>query len=536
MTAKQLFYGEEARKKMSDGLAKLARAVKATLGPTGHNVIIQKSFGSPTITKDGVTVSKEIELPDPFENMGAKMVNEAASKTSDIAGDGTTTATLLTEAIYTEGLRYVSTGVNTIALKRGIDRAVETVIAAIQKMSHEVRNKSDIANVGTISANSDRLIGNLLADAVERVGNDGVITVEEAKGVETKLRFVEGMQIDKGYASPYFINDTNSMQVVFDDVFILLFEKKIANVRDFLPLLERVARVGKPFLVIAEDVEGEALATLIVNKLRGILQTCVVKAPGFGDRRKAIMEDIAVLTGGQLITEELGIKLENVEVGFLGRAKKVTISKDETTIVEGAGSQEAIQARISQIRHQIENSSSDYDREKLQERLAKLVGGVAVIEVGATTETEMKEKKARVEDALHATKAAAEEGFVPGGGSTFLRAIASLDSLKLQGDEAFGVEIVRRALSYPTRNIAKNTGEDGSVVVSEILASDNPNLGFDANTRQYVDMIQAGIIDPTKVVRIALQNAASVAGLLLTTECTITELKDKKKQVMGSTI
>lgn len=536
MTAKQLFYGEEARKKLQAGLAKLAKAVKATLGPTGHNVVIQKGFGSPTVTKDGVTVSKEIELPDPFENMGAKMVNEAASKTSDIAGDGTTTATLLTEAIFNEGLRYVSSGVNTISLKRGIDKAVEAVIQEIRKFSHAVRNKSEIANVGTISANSDRHIGNLLADAVEKVGNDGVITVEEAKGVETKLRFVEGMQIDKGYASPYFINNTNTMQAVFDEAYILLHEKKITNIRDFLPLLEKVARTSKPLVIIAEDVEGEALATLIVNKLRGILNTCVIKAPGFGDRRKAIMEDIAILTGGELISEELGVKLEAVELSQLGRAKKITIGKDDTTFVEGEGSQEALKSRITQIRHQIDITTSDYDREKLQERLAKLTGGVAVIEVGATTESEMKEKKARVEDALHATKAAAEEGFVAGGGVTYLRAMKALDNVKLQGDEAFGVEIIRKALSYPTRNIAKNSGLDGSVVVSEILVSENPNFGYDANAGKYCDLVEHGIIDPTKVLRTALQNAASVAGLLLTTECTITELKDKKKQVLGSTI
>ncbi len=536
MTAKQLFYGEEARKKLQAGLAKLAKAVKATLGPTGHNVIIQKSFGSPTITKDGVTVSKEIELPDAFENMGAKMVNEAASKTSDIAGDGTTTATLLTEAIFNEGLRYVSSGVNTVALKRGIDKAVELVIAEIRKLSHEVHNKTEIANVGTISANNDRHIGNLLADAVEKVGNDGVITVEEAKGIETKLRFVEGMQIDKGYASPYFINNTNTMQATFEDAWILLHEKKISNVRDLLPLLEKVAHTGKALIIVAEDVEGEALAVLIVNKLRNILNTCVIKAPGFGDRRKAIMEDIAILTGGEVISEELGAKLENVELSQLGRAKKITVGKDDTTFVEGAGSADALKARIAQIRHQIETSTSDYDREKLQERLAKLAGGVAVIEVGATTESEMKEKKARVEDALHATKAAAEEGFVAGGGVTYLRAIAALENLKLEGDEVFGVDIIKKALSYPTRNIAKNTGLDGSVVVSEILASNNPHYGFDANTCKYVDLVENGIIDPTKVLRTALQNAASVAGMLLTTECTITELKDKKKQVQGSTI
>ncbi|NUM34696.1 MAG: chaperonin GroEL [Candidatus Brocadiae bacterium] len=536
MTAKQLFFQEEARKKIQVGLGKLAKAVKVTMGPAGNNVAIQKSFGSPTIINDGVTVAKEIELPDPFENMGAKMVYQAASKTSDIAGDGTTTATVLTEAIYGEGLKYINSGVNTVSLKRGIDKAVEVVVNEIAKLSHKVKDKSEIANVGTISANNDKVIGSLLADAVEKVGNDGVITVEEAKGTETKLRFVEGMQIDKGYASPYFVNNTEEMQVGFEDPYILLYEKKISNMKDFLPVLEKVARTGKALVIIAEDVEGEALATLIVNKLRGVLHSCVIKAPGFGDRRKAIMEDIAVLTGGQLITEDLGIKLEKVELSDLGTAKKVTATKDNTTIIEGNGNLKDLQARISQVRHQIEVTTSDYDREKLQERLAKLVGGVAVIEVGAHTESEMKEKKARVEDALHATKAAAEEGVVAGGGVTYLRAMKALDTLKLEGDEAFAILILKKALSYPTRQVVQNAGYDGSVVVSEILANENPNYGFEINSHQYTDMIKAGILDPAKVLRIALQKAASVAGLLLTTETLVTELKDKKSQIAGSTI
>lgn len=536
MTAKQLFFQEEARKKLQIGLSKLAKAVKVTMGPTGNNVAIQKSFGSPTIINDGVTVAKEIELPDPFENMGAKMVAEAASKTSDIAGDGTTTATVLTEAIFTEGLKYINSGVNTVSLKRGIDKAVEVIVNQIKKISTPVESKADIANVGSISANNDSVIGHLLADAVEKVGNDGVITVEEAKSIETKLRFVEGMQIDKGYASPYFINNTEEMLVSFEEPYILLHEKKISNMRDFLPLLEKIARTGKPLLVIAEDVEGEALAALVVNKLRGVLQTCVVKAPGFGDRRKAIMEDIAILTGGKLITEELGIKLEKVELSDLGKAKKITATKDNTTIIEGSGNAKDLQGRISQIRRQIETTSSDYDREKLQERLAKLVGGVAVVEVGASTESAMKEKKARVEDALHATKAAAEEGIVPGGGVTYLRAMAALNDFKLEGDEAFGVQIVKKALTYPTRQIAYNAGLDGSVVVSEILSSSDVNYGFEANTKEYKDMRKAGVIDPAKVLRIALQKAASVAGLLLTTETLVTELKDKKSQVTGSII
>lgn len=535
MGAKQFFFDQEARKKLQVGLGKLAKAVKITMGPTGRNVMLQKSFGTPTITKDGVTVSKEIELPDPFENMGAKMVNTAASKTSDIAGDGTTTATVLTEAIYNEGLRYVSGGVNTMSIKRGIDLAVEAVVKEIQKFSKKVQDKMEIVQVGTVSANGDTIIGNLLADAVEKVGNDGVITVEEAKGIETKLRFVEGMQIDKGYISPYFINKTDTMEVVLEDAYVLLHEKKISNMREFLPLLEKIVKTGKQLLVIAEDVDGEALATLIVNRIRGSLQVCAVKAPGFGDRRKAIMEDIAILTGGKLVSEDMGIKLEKVELSELGRAKKITITKDDTTIIEGASSQKDVEARIAQIRKQIDNSTSDYDKEKLRERLAKLVGGVAVVEVGAATETEMKEKKARVEDALHATKAAVEEGVVAGGGVPFLRAIAALDNLTLEGDAAFGVKIIKKALAYPTRQIAGNAGYDGTVVVAEILEKEG-NFGFDAAKGEYVDMVKAGIMDPTKVVRIALQNAASVAGLLLTTETLITDMKSKKEQVMGSII
>ena len=536
MTAKQLFFQEDARKKIQAGIEKLAKTVRVTMGPTGHNVVIQKSMGSPTVTKDGVTVSKEVELPDPFENMGAKMVNEVATKTSDIAGDGTTTATVLTQAIFNEGLKYVSSGVNTMSLKKGIDKAVEAVIEEIKKFSKEVKDKAEIANVGTISANNDRVIGELLADAVEKVGNDGVITVEEAKGTETKLTCVEGMQIDKGYLSPYFINNKDTMDVNLESAYILLYDKKISNMQELLPLLEKVARTGKQLLIIAEDIEGEALATLIINKIRGTLHVCAIKAPGFGDRRKAILEDIAVLTGGRVISEETGAKLEKAELSDLGIAKKINVTKDDTTFIEGKGKEESIQQRIKQIRNQIDTSTSDYDKEKLQERLAKLVGGVAVIEVGATTESEMKEKKARVEDALHATKAAAEEGIVPGGGVTFLRSMAVLDTLKLEGDEAFAIPILKKALAYPTRQIAENTGEDGSVIVSEILENENVNYGYNANTKEFVDMIAAGVIDPAKVVRIALKNASSVAGLLLTTEGAVTELKDKKDKVIGSII
>lgn len=536
MSAKQMFFHEEARKKLEVGVEKLAKTVTVTLGPAGHNVVIQKGMGNPLITKDGVSVSKEIELPDPFENMAARLINEVASKTSDIAGDGTTTATLLTEAIYKEGLKYVNSGVNTIALKRGIDKAVDVVVKKIAEFAHPVKHKDEIAQVGTISANNDKVIGKLLADAVEKVGNDGVITVEEAKSIETKLRYAEGMQIDKGFASPYFINNQDEMSVTFEDPYILFFEKKISNIRELVPVLEKIARTGKPLVIIAEDVEGDALAALIINKIRGVLNTCVVKAPAFGERRKAIMEDLAILTNGRVISEEIGIKLDQVELSDLGTAKKVTITKDKTTIVEGAGDKEALQARIHQIKTQIENVTSEYDKEKLQERLAKLVGGVAVVEVGATTETEMKEKKARVEDALHATRAAAEEGVLPGGGVIFLRCMSALDDLHLDGDEAFGVQIIQKVLSYPVRRIAQNAGEDGSVVVAEILASDNQNYGFDASTCQYVDLLEAGIIDPAKVLRVAIQNASSVAGLLLTTETLITDLKSKKEQITGSII
>lgn len=534
--AKQFFYHEDARKKILSGVEQLAKAVKVTMGPTGRNVVIHKSMGGPTITKDGVTVAKEVELEDPFENMGAKLVNEVASKTSDVAGDGTTTATVLAEAIFKEGLRYVSTGVNTASLKRGIDKAVDTVVKELEGLSHDVKDKSEIAQVGTISANNDSQIGTLLADAVDKVGNDGVITVEEAQGIETKLNFVEGMQFDKGYLSPYFINNTENMEVSLDDAYILLHEKKISSIKEFLPLLEKVARTGKQLLVVAEDIEGEALAALIVNKIRGILQVAAVKAPGFGDRRKAILEDIAILTGGKVVSEEVGVTLENIELEELGRAKKITVNKDNTTVIEGAGDQEALQGRINQIKNQISASTSDYDREKLQERLAKLVGGVAVVEVGATTEAEMKEKKARVEDALHATKAAVEEGVVPGGGVAFLRTLSALDNLEIEGDEAFGVKIIRKAITAPARQIAENAGLDGAVIVADILESDDKNFGFNARTNEFVDMFKAGVLDPTKVTRSALQNAASVSGLLLTTETMITDLAKAKDQVRGSSV
>lgn len=533
MGAKQLFYNEDARKKLKNGVDKLAKTVTVTMGPTGRNVVIQKSFGGPTITKDGVTVSKEVELPDPFENMGAKMVNEVASKTSDVAGDGTTTATLLTQSIYSEGLKYASTGVNAVKIKRGIDKAVEAVVAEIKKLSRNVNGKDEIAKVGTISANNDSQIGNLLADAMEKVGNDGVITVEEAKGIETSMRCVEGMQFDKGYVSPYFINDTENMAVELENAYILLFEKKISNIKELIPILEKIARSGRPLLIISEDVEGEALAALIVNKLRGILNTCAVKAPGFGDRRKAMLEDIAVLSGGKVISEDLGLKLENVELSELGNAKRITITKDNTTIIEGSGGKENIASRISQIRNQIEKTTSDYDREKLQERLAKLSGGVAVIEVGAATEAEMKEKKARVEDALHATKAAAEEGIVPGGGVAYIRSLHVLENVEADDEEKFGVQIIKNALTAPMKKIASNAGFDGSVVVSDVKEKDK-TVGFDANTGQFVDMMKHGIIDPTKVVRVALQNAASVAGMMLTTEAMITDLGKKDDQVTGS--
>ncbi len=537
MAAKQLIYEEDARKLLQKGIRQLADTVRVTMGPTGRNVILEKGFGAPSVTKDGVTVAKEIELKNPFENMGAKMVCEVASKTSDVAGDGTTTATILAEAIFNEGLKNVAAGANPMAIKRGIDKAVEIVVAELKKLSKPVKGRDEIAQVGTISANNDPSIGNLLADAMEKVGKDGVITVEEAKGIETTLTVVEGMQFDKGYLSPYFITDAQNMEVVLEDVYILIYEKKISSVKDLLPLLEKIASSGKPLLIIAEDVEGEALATLVVNKLRGVLSCVAVKAPGFGDRRKAMLEDIAVLTKGHAITEELGIKLENIGIEDLGRAKRITIDKDNTTIIQGSGKKADIQARIAQIKNQIEQTTSNYDKEKLSERLAKLAGGVAVIHVGAATEAEMNEKKARVEDALHATRAAVEEGIVPGGGVAFIRAILALDEArkKYKGDERVGVDIIAKVLESPLRQIASNTGADGSVVVEEVKEL-STNVGYDANTGNYVDMFEVGVVDPAKVSRVALQNAASVAGLLLTTETMITELKEdeEEKEIEGS--
>jgi len=526
--AKQLEFNENARANILKGVNKLADAVRVTLGPKGRNVVLDKKFGSPTITKDGVTVAKEIELEDPFENMGAQMVKEVASKTSDVAGDGTTTATILAQAIYREGIKNVTAGANPMALKRGIEKGVEAVVEAIRAMSKPTKEKKEIAQVGAISANNDQVIGDLIAEAMDKVGKDGVITVEEAKGMETSLEFVEGMQFDRGYLSPYFVTDAERMEAVLENPYILLHEKKISNMKDLLPILEQVAKQGKPFLIIAEDVEGEALATLVVNKLRGTLSCAAVKAPGFGDRRKAMLEDIAVLTGGRVITEDLGIKLENIKLEDLGQAKRVTIDKENTTIVEGAGKAADIEGRIKQIKTQIEETTSDYDREKLQERLAKLVGGVAVINVGAATETEMKEKKARVEDAMHATKAAVEEGIVPGGGVALLRAIPALDKLNLDGDEAVGVRILKRALEEPARYIADNAGCEGSIVVQR-LKEETDNIGFNAETCTYEDMLKVGIIDPTKVTRCAIQNAASIAGLMLTTECLITDIPEKEK-------
>lgn len=528
MAAKQLLFDSEARQMILKGVEKLSRAVKATLGPRGRNVILDKKFGSPTITKDGVTVAKEIELENPFENMGAQMVREVASKTSDIAGDGTTTATVLAESIYREGLKNVTAGANPMDLKRGIDKATEMIVDELKKMSKKVKDRSEISQVATISANGDTNIGDIIADAMDKVGKDGTITVEEAKAIDTTLDVVEGMQFDKGYLSPYFATNAEAMEVVQDDPYILLYEKKISNLQDLLPLLQTIAKSGRPFLIIAEDVEGEALATLVVNKLRGTLQVCAVKAPGFGDRRKAMMEDIAVLTGGRFISEDLGIKLEGVKLEDLGRCKRVTIDKENTTIVEGAGKGSDIQGRIAQIRRQIEETTSDYDREKLQERLAKLAGGVAVINVGAATETEMKEKKARVEDALHATRAAVEEGIVPGGGVALIRCQAALDSMKVTGDAAIGVDIVRRACEAPIRQLVTNGGIDGAIVIQDIKKGKG-NFGYDVAKAEYVDMVKTGIIDPTKVTRIALQNAASIASLLLTTECMIAELPEKEK-------
>jgi len=525
--AKQLKFGEEARAAALKGLNTLADAVKITLGPKGRNVVLDKKFGAPTSTKDGVTVAKEIELQDPYENMGARLVNEVASKTSDIAGDGTTTATVLAQAIFREGCKNVTAGANPMDLKRGIDKAVETVIAKLREISKPVGGQREIEQVGTISANNDSTIGKIIAEAMDKVGKDGVITVEEAKSMETSLDIVEGMQFDRGYLSPYFVTDPERMEVVLEDPYILIHEKKISNMKDLLPVLEQVAKMGKPFLIIAEDIEGEALATLVVNKLRGTLHCAAVKAPGFGDRRKAMLQDIAILTDGQVISEDLGIKLENVTLNDLGKAKRITIDKDNTTVVEGSGTADKIQARIKQIKAQIEDTSSDYDREKLQERLAKLAGGVAVIKVGAATETEMKEKKARVEDAMHATRAAVEEGIVPGGGVALLRSISALESLELPAEQQIGVNIIKRALEEPIRQIANNAGLEGSVVVQKVKEL-GTSEGFDASSEQYGDMLEAGIIDPTKVTRTALQNASSISGLMLTTEALITDLPEKE--------
>jgi len=528
MAAKQLLFDESARHKVLRGVELLSKAVKVTLGPKGRNVVIDKKFGSPTVTNDGVTVAKEVELPDPYENMGAQMVKEVASKTSDAAGDGTTTATVLAEAIYKEGLKNVTAGSNPIFLKRGIDKAVEAAITELGKISKRVSDREEIRQVATVSANWDDKIGNIIADAMDKVGKDGTITVEEAKSIETTLDVVEGMQFDKGYLSPYFATNMEAQEAVLEDCYVLIHEKKIANLQEFLPLLQLVAKSGKQLLVIAEEVEGEALAALVVNKIRGTINVCAVKAPGFGDRRKAMLEDIAILTGGKCITEDLGIKLESLQISDLGRAKRIVVDKENTTIVEGSGKSSEIQARVKQIRRQIEETTSDYDREKLQERLAKLAGGVAVINVGASTEVEMKEKKARVEDALHATRAAVEEGIVPGGGVALLRTAKAIDSLKLEGDEAIGAQIVRRAIESPIRMLCANAGVEGAVVVGQI-ASNKGNYGYNVATGEYEDLVKAGVVDPTKVTRTALQNAASVAGLLLTTECMITEIPEKKE-------
>jgi chaperonin GroEL len=528
--AKQLKFNEEARGALLRGVNITAAAVKATLGPKGRNVVLAKKYGSPTITKDGVAVAKEIELKDAFEDMGAQMLKEVAAKTSDVAGDGTTTATVLAQAIFREGLKNVTAGANPMALQRGIEKAVAGVVVELKKLSKSTKDKHEIAQVATIAANNDKTIGNLISEAMEKVGKDGVITVEESKSAETVLDLVEGMQFDRGYLSPYFVTDAERMEVVLEDAIVLIYEKKLSVMKDMLPLLEQVAKAGKPLLIIAEDVEGEALATLVVNKLRGTLHCCAVKAPGFGDRRKAMLEDVATLTGGKAITEDLGIKLENIKLDDLGRIKKVVVDKDNTTIVEGAGKSSAIEGRIKQIRAQIEETSSDYDKEKLQERLAKLAGGVAVIKVGAATETAMKEKKARVEDALNATRAAVEEGIVPGGGVALLRASKAIDGLKdLAGDEKVGAMIVKRALEAPIRQIVENAGLEGSVIVEKVKLAAAPNQGFDAETMDYVDMLKAGIIDPTKVARVALQNAASIASLLLTVEAVISDLPEEGK-------
>jgi chaperonin GroEL len=526
---KQLLFNEEARSALLRGVDIMAHAVKVTLGPKGRNVVIAKKYGSPTLTKDGVTVAKEVELKDPARNMGAQMLREVAAKTSDIAGDGTTTATVLAQAIFREGLKNVTAGANPMSLKRGIEQAVDAVVEELKHMSKPTKDRKEIAQVATIASNNDKTIGNLIAEAMEKVGKDGVITVEEAKTMETTLEVVEGMQFDRGYLSPYFVTDPERMECVLEDALILIYEKKLSVMKDMLPLLEQVARAGKPFLIVAEDLEGEALATLVVNKLRGTLVCCAVKAPGYGDRRKAMLEDLATLTGGKAITEDLGMKLENLKLEDLGRAKKVVVDKDNTTIIEGAGNSKDIEGRVKQIRAQIEETTSDYDREKLQERLAKLAGGVALVKVGAATETEMKEKKARVEDALNATRAAVEEGIVPGGGVALLRASEALDGLKLPGDEGTGVRIVRRALEEPIRQIVENAGLEGSVVVEKVRTMVPVTRGFDAETNEYVDMMRAGIIDPTKVERVALQNAASIASLLLTTEALITDSPDGGK-------
>jgi chaperonin GroEL len=529
MAAKELTFNTDARAALKKGVDKLAEAVKVTLGPKGRNVVIDRKFGSPLITKDGVTVAKEVELEDAIENMGAQMVKEVATKTSDLAGDGTTTATVLAQAIFREGLKNVTAGANPMALKRGIDKAVEKVIEELKGLSVPTAGKKEIAQVGTISANSDEEIGNLIAEAMEKVGKDGVITVEEAKGLETTLETVEGMQFDRGYSSPYFVTDPDRMEAVLDDALILIHDKKVSTMKDLLPILEKVAQMGRPLLIIAEDVEGEALATLVVNKLRGTLRVCAVKAPGFGDRRKAMLQDLAVLTGGQVISEEVGFKLENAVVSDLGRAKRIVVDKDNTTIVDGAGEHTAIEGRIKEIRSAIDKTTSDYDREKLQERLAKMAGGVAVIHVGAATETAMKEKKARVEDALHATRAAVEEGIVPGGGVALLRAQAALKSLTLDdADEQIGVRIVERALEEPIRQISINAGVEGSIVVQKVRESKDTNYGYNARTDEYEDLVAAGVIDPTKVTRTALQNASSIAGLLLTTEAVVTEKPEPK--------
>jgi chaperonin GroEL len=534
MAAKELEFNTEARARLKRGVDKLAEAVRVTLGPRGRNVVLDRKFGSPTVTKDGVTVAKEIELDDAIENMGAQMVKEVATKTSDLAGDGTTTATVLAQAIFREGLKNVTAGANPMSIKRGIEQAVEQVVAELKAMSTETKGKKEIAQVGAISANNDAEIGDLIADAMEKVGKDGVITVEEAKGLETTLETVEGMQFDRGYLSPYFVTDPERMEAVLEDAMILIHDKKVSSMKDLLPVLEKVAQMGRPLVIIAEDVEGEALATLVVNKLRGTLKVCAVKAPGFGDRRKAMLQDVAVLTGGNVISEEVGFKLENTVVGDLGQAKRVVIDKDNTTIVDGAGDEQKIKGRIDEIRVAIDKSTSDYDSEKLQERLAKLAGGVAVINVGAATETEMKEKKARVEDALHATRAAVEEGIVPGGGVALLRAKTRMADFKAKtAEEQIGVEILLRALEEPIRQIANNAGQEGSIVVAKVRESDQDNFGYNAQTDEFEDLVEAGVIDPTKVTRTALQNAASIAGLLLTTECVVVERAEEDKAPGG---